>query len=188
MQISAGSPVLDLGGPSQIGISRVTNDVLRPRSRARGTRPTPVAGKRQPRARAHFGLARGASPRPPLVRRARAKPALGNRSGGDSSAQRLIATSSPTYERRSGTTSPGKPRTLSREIEADDRAGTITIRLTAPDADFLSKLAHVEAPLVPPRTPLHLGRRHALAGGIPDRVVRGVAPTSGFSAGRGAHR
>ena len=36
MQISAGSPVLDLGGPSQIGISRVTNDVLRPEAALEG--------------------------------------------------------------------------------------------------------------------------------------------------------
>ena len=56
VQISAGSPVLDLGGPSQNGISQVTNNVLRPRSpRSRDAAGPRFACKRQPRARARLG-------------------------------------------------------------------------------------------------------------------------------------
>ena len=50
---------------------------------------------------------------------------------------------------------PTKPCDLSRGIVTDSKAMTVTFRLTAPDADFLSKLALPFAVAVPARTPGH---------------------------------
>jgi YVTN family beta-propeller protein len=59
---------------------------------------------------------------------------------------------------------PKKPCDLSRGIVADPAANTVTFHLTAPDPDFLYKLALPAASAVPAGTPLHL---------------RGFAPATG---------
>jgi YVTN family beta-propeller protein len=60
---------------------------------------------------------------------------------------------------------------LSRGIETDSRARTITIHLTRPDGDFLHKLTQPFAFVVPSDTPLHLTRDHAPPGTGPYRFA-----------------
>ena len=59
---------------------------------------------------------------------------------------------------------------LERGIETDPAAGTITVHLTAPDADFLHKLTLPLASVVPADSPLHPARR-PLPGTGPYRIV-----------------
>jgi YVTN family beta-propeller protein len=58
---------------------------------------------------------------------------------------------------------------LSKGIVADDRAGTVTIRLTAPDPDILHKLAHPFAYIVPAAHPF--GGKTEPPGTGPYRIV-----------------
>jgi YVTN family beta-propeller protein len=60
---------------------------------------------------------------------------------------------------------------LSRGIETDPRARTITVHLTRPDADFLHKLTQTFAFVVPSDTPLHLTGDHAPPGTGPYRFA-----------------
>jgi peptide/nickel transport system substrate-binding protein len=60
---------------------------------------------------------------------------------------------------------------LSRGVETDPRARTITIHLTRPDADFLHKLTHPFAYVVPSNTPVHLTGDHAPPGTGPYRFA-----------------
>jgi YVTN family beta-propeller protein len=61
--------------------------------------------------------------------------------------------------------SAGTPRCdLSKGIETDDAAGTVTVRLTKPDPDFLHKLALLQASVVPKGTPLHLATTRPIPG------------------------
>jgi len=63
---------------------------------------------------------------------------------------------------------------LSRGVVADDRAGTITIHLDAPDPDFLFKLALPWGAVVPKSAPpIDVGRRPLLGTG-PYRIARFV--------------
>jgi YVTN family beta-propeller protein len=65
---------------------------------------------------------------------------------------------------------PGRPCDLSAGISADDAAGTITIRLTRPDNEFLYGLA-VEGSLVPARAARRPTGSHSLPGTGPYRVA-----------------
>jgi YVTN family beta-propeller protein len=60
---------------------------------------------------------------------------------------------------------------LSRGIETDPRARTITIHLTRPDGDFLHKLTQTFAFVVPSDTPRHLTGDHAPPGTGPYRFA-----------------
>jgi YVTN family beta-propeller protein len=60
---------------------------------------------------------------------------------------------------------------LSRGIRVDDSAGTVTIRLTEPDADFLHRLALPLASVVPAGTPPRVARKRAPPGTGPYRVA-----------------
>jgi YVTN family beta-propeller protein len=60
---------------------------------------------------------------------------------------------------------------LSRGIETDPRARTITIHLTRPDGDFLHKLTQTFASVVPSDTPPHLTGDHAPPGTGPYRFA-----------------
>jgi len=60
---------------------------------------------------------------------------------------------------------------LSRGIEVDDRAGTVTIRLTAADPDFLHLLALQPASIVPATTPRRLARARPIPSTGPYRVA-----------------
>jgi peptide/nickel transport system substrate-binding protein len=60
---------------------------------------------------------------------------------------------------------------LSKGIETDAAARTITIHLTAPDLEFLHKLALPFAYLIPAASPLKLARTRALPGTGPYRVA-----------------
>ena len=60
---------------------------------------------------------------------------------------------------------------LSRGIETDPRARTITIHLTRPDGDFLHKLTQPFAFVVPSDTPRHLTGDHAPPGTGPYRFA-----------------
>src|SRR5215208_1966734 len=60
---------------------------------------------------------------------------------------------------------------LSKGIETDPKARTITIHLRAPDAEFLHELALPLASVVPADTPMHLARR-PLPGTGPYRIAR----------------
>ncbi len=63
----------------------------------------------------------------------------------------------------------GRPHCdLSRGIVTDGSARTVTIHLTAPDAEFLDKLAMPPASFVPPGTPVH--------GRVDSRPVPGTGP------------
>ena len=67
---------------------------------------------------------------------------------------------------------PGNERCdLSRGIEVDDAAGTVTIRLTEPDAVFPQKLALPHASVVPAGTPLQIARTETPPGTGPYRVA-----------------
>ena len=59
-----------------------------------------------------------------------------------------------------------KPKTcdLSKGIEADDAAGTVTFHLTKPDGDFLYKLAMPFAYALPPNTPIKPATTQSLPG------------------------
>ena len=59
---------------------------------------------------------------------------------------------------------------LRKGIETDARAGTITIRLRAPEAEFVHALAHPLAYVVPASSPLRLARARPLAGTGPYRI------------------
>jgi len=69
---------------------------------------------------------------------------------------------------------------LSRGIQTDNRAGTITIHLTEPDPEFLYKLAGTPASVVPAGTPLRPARTrpippigpYRIASFDPDREIR----------------
>jgi YVTN family beta-propeller protein len=67
---------------------------------------------------------------------------------------------------------------LSEGIEVDDDAGTITVRLTEPDPEFLYKLAAPLASVVPPKTPFRAARAiptigpYRVASFDPDRELR----------------
>jgi len=65
------------------------------------------------------------------------------------------------------------PRTcdLSQGIETSGDARTVTVHLTAPDPDFLNKLALPFASLVPSSSPLELARANPLPGTGPYRIV-----------------
>ncbi len=65
------------------------------------------------------------------------------------------------------------PRTcdLSQGIETDSEARTITVHLTAPDAEFLHKLTISVASVVPADSPLRFARRRALPGTGPYRIA-----------------
>jgi peptide/nickel transport system substrate-binding protein len=75
---------------------------------------------------------------------------------------------------------PPKRCDLSRGIDVDDRAGSITIHLTEADSDFVHKLTFPLAFVVPTGTPLRLGRErntpgtgpYRVASFAPDRAVR----------------
>jgi peptide/nickel transport system substrate-binding protein len=58
---------------------------------------------------------------------------------------------------------------LSRGMEADDRAGRVTIHLTGADPDFLHKLAGLAA--VPTGTPIQRGRERPVPGTGPYRIA-----------------
>ena len=58
-----------------------------------------------------------------------------------------------------------------RGIRVDDSAGTVTIRLTEPDADFLHKLAQPLASVVPARTPSRVAQEQAPPGTGPYRIA-----------------
>ena len=60
---------------------------------------------------------------------------------------------------RGGSTCPERPKTcdLSAGIVTDDEAGTVTFHLTAPDAEFLYKLATPFASILPAGTPISKG-------------------------------
>jgi YVTN family beta-propeller protein len=60
---------------------------------------------------------------------------------------------------------------LSKGIEVDDEAGTITIRLTEPDPEFLYKLALPLASLVPATTPLRAATGRPIPGTGPYRLA-----------------
>jgi YVTN family beta-propeller protein len=60
---------------------------------------------------------------------------------------------------------------LSKGIEVDDKTGTIVIRLTEPDPDFLHKLALPLASTVPKGTPFHVARARPAHGTGPYRVA-----------------
>jgi YVTN family beta-propeller protein len=60
---------------------------------------------------------------------------------------------------------------LSRGIRVDDSAGTVTIRLTEPDADFLHKLALPLASVVPAQTPRRVAQEQAPPGTGPYRIA-----------------
>ena len=60
---------------------------------------------------------------------------------------------------------------LSRGIETDSEAGTITVHLTAPDAEFLHKLTLPVASVVPADSPPRFARRRALPGTGPYRIA-----------------
>jgi YVTN family beta-propeller protein len=66
---------------------------------------------------------------------------------------------------------PRKPCDLSKGIEVDDRARTITIRLTRRDTEFLYKLALLEASLVPSRTPPRVAPGQRIPGTGPYRIA-----------------
>jgi YVTN family beta-propeller protein len=66
---------------------------------------------------------------------------------------------------------PGKPCDLSAGIVADDRAGTITIRLTRPDNEFLYALTFPGASFVPARSARSPAASRALPGTGPYRVA-----------------
>jgi YVTN family beta-propeller protein len=68
---------------------------------------------------------------------------------------------------------------LSRGIETDPRARTITIHLTRPDADFLHKLTQTFAFVVPSDTPIHLTGDHAPPGTGPYRFAQWDAKRGG---------
>ena len=61
---------------------------------------------------------------------------------------------------------------LSRGIETDAKAGTITIHLTAPDGEFLHKLTLPLASVVPSDSPVRFASRKPLPGTGPYRIVR----------------
>jgi peptide/nickel transport system substrate-binding protein len=63
---------------------------------------------------------------------------------------------------------------LSKGIETDDTARTITIHLRRPDADFLHKLAIPFADVLPARTPLKLLRRNPAPGTGPYMITSSV--------------
>ena len=68
----------------------------------------------------------------------------------------------------------GSPCNLSRAITVDDRARTVTFHLTAPDGDFLYKLASLAGPPVPASVPTHpVGTRPVPATG-PYMITRYV--------------
>jgi YVTN family beta-propeller protein len=60
---------------------------------------------------------------------------------------------------------------LSKGIEVDDRAGTLTIHLTRPDPEFLYKLAQTLASVVPRGTPLRPARAKPIPTVGPYRVA-----------------
>jgi len=60
---------------------------------------------------------------------------------------------------------------LSKGIQIDDAARTITIRLTRPDPEFLHKLALPEASVVPGRTPIHPAGNRSVLGTGPYRLA-----------------
>ena len=74
-----------------------------------------------------------------------------------------------------------EPRTcdLSKGIEADRRARTITIHLRAPDAEFLHKLTLPLASVVPSDAPLRFARRKPLPGTGPYRIASFDPPRGG---------
>lgn len=66
-----------------------------------------------------------------------------------------------------------KPKTcdLSKGIEADDSAGTVTFHLTRPDGDFLYKLAMPFAYALPPTTPIKAATTKSLPGTGPYMIT-----------------
>jgi ABC-type transport system substrate-binding protein/DNA-binding beta-propeller fold protein YncE/tRNA A-37 threonylcarbamoyl transferase component Bud32 len=76
------------------------------------------------------------------------------------------------YGRIVGASACGNKRcVLSRGILVDDSAGTVTIRLTEPDADLLHKLALPLASVIPARTPRRVARERAPPGTGPYRIA-----------------
>jgi YVTN family beta-propeller protein len=66
---------------------------------------------------------------------------------------------------------PSERCDLSRGIEVDDAARTMTIRLAQADPDFLHTLTLPFAALVPSGTPLRAARKHPIAGTGPYRIL-----------------
>ena len=60
---------------------------------------------------------------------------------------------------------------LSRGIQVDDRAGTITVRLSEPDPDFLHKLTLIPASVVPAGTPRAVAVRQPIPSTGPYRIA-----------------
>ena len=75
---------------------------------------------------------------------------------------------------------------LRKGIETDARAGTITIRLRAPEAEFVHALAHPLAYVVPASSPLRLARARPLPGTGPYRIDA-FDPDRGGSLSRNPH-
>ncbi len=79
----------------------------------------------------------------------------------------------PYFDRIPGARACGvEPRTcdLSKGIETDGAAGTITVHLTAPDPEFLHKLTLSVASVVPADSPRHYARGQPLPGTGPYRI------------------
>ncbi len=67
---------------------------------------------------------------------------------------------------------PGKLCDLNRGVIADDSGGTVTFRLTAPDPDFLDKLAFEFTAPVPPYIPARDAGRDPVPGTGPYMIIR----------------
>ena len=78
----------------------------------------------------------------------------------------------PRRHRGRGGVRPGKPATWLAASSADDSASTVTFRLTAPDPDFLDKLAFEFTAPVPPYIPPRDVGRDPVPGTGPYMITR----------------